>query len=96
MSIWDCNGSTPPTSIWIGFPKDNTTIPENYGNTTLTNLSAGPHTLTLHANDTYGNTGNQTVVFTVGSSTPAPFVLTLLLGVVLAVVLGGAGCYLTL
>ena len=87
VSIWDCNGSTPPTS-GIGFPKDNTTIPENYGNTTLTNLSAGPHTLTLHANDTYGNMGNQTVVFTVGSSTPAPSVLTLLLVVVLAVVLG--------
>lgn len=86
VSVWTSNCSVSTSGL--GYPNDNITIPASYGNTTLTNLSTGTHTLTLHANDTYGNTGNQTVVFTVGPSTPASSLLTLLLVVVMAVVLG--------
>jgi hypothetical protein len=44
-----------PTS-WIGYSLDNSTQIPITANTTLT-LTAGNHTLTVYANDTYGNSG---------------------------------------
>jgi len=44
------------------------------GNLTLTDLTAGNHSLTVYAKDTVGNTGNATVTFTIeAEQEPQPF-----------------------
>jgi F0F1-type ATP synthase membrane subunit c/vacuolar-type H+-ATPase subunit K len=53
-----------PTS-WIGYSLDNQNNMTVAGNSTLTGLTYGLHTLAIYANDTYGNTGSQTINFTV-------------------------------
>jgi hypothetical protein len=54
-----------PTS-WIGYCLDNQTNTTVTGNTTLTGLSVGKHSLVVFANDTIGNMGaSQTVNFTI-------------------------------
>jgi hypothetical protein len=50
--------------LWIC----NRTAPKSYANTTLTGLSIGAHTLTMYANDSYGNLSSKYVTFSVGSS----------------------------
>jgi len=45
-----------PTS-WIGYSLDNQPNVTITGNTTLTNLTEGPHNIILYANDTIGNMG---------------------------------------
>jgi hypothetical protein len=42
------------------------------GNTTLTGLPLGPHSLTLYVNDTAGNTAAKTLTFNIVSPTPTP------------------------
>lgn len=43
------------------------------GNTTLTGLTNGSHTLTIYANDTYGSTAApQTVTFVIAKPEPFP------------------------
>jgi len=60
------NFTTDQPTSWIGYSldgKENVTIA---GNTTLTGLPDGQHSLTVYANDTAGNMGvSQTVNFTV-------------------------------
>ena len=50
--------------------KDNITIA---GNTTITGLDNGNHTLTIYAKDSFGNFGNQTISFTIESPQTAFF-----------------------
>ena len=83
-----------PTS-WIGYSLDaqaNVTID---GNTTLPQLTAGLHNITIYANDTYGNTGtSKTVSFTIDEY---PIVnslelsLPLVAASVIVIVMAGAG-----
>jgi hypothetical protein len=67
------NFTLSKSAKWIGYSIDgqaNTTI---YGNTTLTGLSNGSHTLTIYANDTYGNpAAPETITFTINKSTSFP------------------------
>jgi hypothetical protein len=46
------------------------------GNTTLTGLPLGPHSLTLYVNDTAGNTAAKTLTFNIVSPTPKPTIPT--------------------
>jgi hypothetical protein len=88
------------TTSWMGYSLDdqaNTTIS---GNTTLTGLSEGSHTLTLYANDTVGNTAkSETVYFTVAQETgsqtePEPFPTTLgTVSVLVVVAVVGVGLF---
>jgi hypothetical protein len=83
VSICHGNSSVPIN----GSSSQADSVSTHFGNTTLTNLSMGAHTLTFYANDTYGNMASQTVAFTVGSSAVAPSV-PLLIVVIFAVVIG--------
>lgn len=66
------NFTTNKAATWVGYSldgKENSTITSN---TTLTGLSNGAHTLTLYANDTFGNAGaSQTIAFTVAKPEPS-------------------------
>jgi hypothetical protein len=54
-----------PTS-WIGYSFDRTPNASIAGNTTITNLQDGSHTITIYANDTLGSMGqSNTVHFTI-------------------------------
>jgi parallel beta-helix repeat protein len=64
--------------------KQNVTITSN---TTITNMTNGLHTLTVYANDTYGNRGaSQTVVFTITKPEPFPIATVALVSGIAAVV----------
>jgi len=56
---------------WIGYSLDGQSNVTITGNTTLTGLSDGIHTVTVYANDTAGNMGySETVYFTVDTVSP--------------------------
>jgi len=90
-------------SEWLGYSLDgqeNVTVWENIyqnwdkvmppeaGNLTLTGLVNGVHTVTVYANDTYGNMDSQTVAFAVDADFWVfPVVLGVLVVVVVAAVL---------
>lgn len=65
--------TTSEPTAWIGYSLDNSPNISVTGNTTLSNLTDGSHTLKVYANDTVGNVGwTSTVFFTVDTSTPSP------------------------
>ena len=64
---------------WIGYSLDGQAKITINGNTTITGLSSGLHTITVYANDTFGNVGaSQTINFTI----PKPEVFPTTLAVV--------------
>jgi hypothetical protein len=68
--------------------KQNVTI---IGNTTLTGLSNGLHSVTVYANDTYGNMGtSETLTFTIS----LPFPTTLVIAPIVSVAVAGLGLLL--
>jgi hypothetical protein len=73
---------------WIGYSlddKENITIK---GNTTLTNLPSGKHSLTIYSNDTAGNMGvSDTIYFNV----PEPFPTTIVTASIIVIAVSGAG-----
>jgi len=72
---------------WIGYKLDNETIVEITGDTTVSGLSFGSHTLIIYATDTSGNNGaSETVFFSV-----AEFPVVLLTAGVTVVAVVGAG-----
>ena len=48
---------------WIGYSLDNQANVTITGNTTLTGLALGPHSIVLYANDTSGNMGSSQIVY---------------------------------
>lgn len=64
------NFSLPQPAEWIAYSLDGQAAVAINGNTTLTGLSNGYHTVTIYANDTHGNTATpQTITFTVNVPT---------------------------
>jgi len=57
---------------WVGYSLDSAPNVTLVGNTTLTDLSEGSHSLTVYANDTAGNMGSSTASFTVSLPGPPP------------------------
>jgi hypothetical protein len=56
---------------WMGYSLDGGDNVTVSGNTTLSGLAVGSHSLTVYANDTFGNTGaSETVTFNVASPFP--------------------------
>lgn len=89
VSLCDGNSSVPMNSsgpVMVSISNHG-----RYGNISLANLSDGPYTLMLYANDSYGNMASQKVAFTVGSSTIAspasPVSSVLIIAVIVVVVL---------
>ena len=63
--------NTNENATWIGYSLDSQANQTIYGNTTLTDLTEGNHSIVVYANDTFGNMGkSDTAYFTV--SLPAP------------------------
>jgi hypothetical protein len=67
---------------WQGYSLDGNANVTLSGNKTISGITNGPHTITLYANDTYGNFASQTVNFTVALQ-PFP---TVVIGAVLGTV----------
>jgi hypothetical protein len=58
---------------WIGYRLDNNAVFTLPGNTTLTGIADGPHSLVVYANDSFGSMGHSdTVFFTITTPTPSP------------------------
>jgi hypothetical protein len=61
------------TSSWISYSLDNQANQTIAGNSTLTGLGEGDHSLVVYANDTFGNMGkSDTVYFNIELPTPTP------------------------
>jgi hypothetical protein len=56
------NFTVDESTSWIGYSLDEQANVTITGNTTLTGLSLGSHTLAMYANDTVGNMGNSSIV----------------------------------
>lgn len=62
---------------WMGYSLDKEANVTINGNTTLTELSSGKHSLTIYSNDTAGNMGSsETIYFTVPEPFPTTWVAT--------------------
>jgi len=65
--------SVDEDTSWIGYCLDDSANVTLLGNTTISGLSEGSHSLVIYANDTAGNMGaSNTVFFTVNTATPTP------------------------
>lgn len=61
------------STSWVGYSMDNQENITLSGNTTLTGLTDGLHSLVVYVNDTADNVGNSgTIFFTVNTATPSP------------------------
>ncbi len=78
-------------STWMAYSLDSQANVTVTGNTTLSGLSDGPHSLTAYANDTVGNTGaSETVYFNINAPQTAPVLpLEWIILLVAVVVIGG-------
>jgi len=66
----DLNFTVNEVTDWIGYSLDGAENTSIFGNTTLTGLSEGPHSVIVYANDTAGNTGESHVVYFSVDTTP--------------------------
>ncbi|MGB9914242.1 MAG: Kelch repeat-containing protein [Candidatus Bathyarchaeales archaeon] len=73
--------------VWIGYRLDGQEVIALTGNTTLSGLANGPHSITVYARDEFGNTGaSETITFNV--ETPFPIILVITTSVVAAAIIG--------
>jgi hypothetical protein len=58
---------------WTGYSLDGEQNVTITGNTTIANMTNGLHSITVYANDTFGNVGaSQTITFTIAKPEPFP------------------------
>lgn len=82
-------------SSWIGYSLDGKQNVTTAGNTTLTGLSSGVHSITVYANDTYGNMGaSENVSFTISKPFPTVTVVIVSGAVIVTAVAAGVLFYL--
>jgi Kelch motif len=75
---------------WLGYTLDSQENVTIQGNTTISNLSNGLHTVTVYANDTFGNTGaSEPVSFTINQPAPFPTVEVAAATIMIAAVASG-------
>jgi hypothetical protein len=73
--------------VWAGYSLDGGENVTVTGNTTLTELSNGLHSVVVYANDTFGNMGrSEAATFTVDASRPFPTTLVIAVAVTVAVI----------
>ena len=89
------NFTTDEIVSWVSYSLDNQDNVTLTGNSTLTGLTSGNHTIAIYANDTAGIMGvSQTVIFTIevaNSSEPFSPLIFVAVAAVLAVVLIAVG-----
>jgi hypothetical protein len=77
--------STNESPSWIGYSLDGKANITLAGNTTLTELTKGPHNITIYANDSLGNIGrSESVNFKVDSPSQSSGFIALIVGVPVA------------
>jgi hypothetical protein len=74
------------TASWVGYSLDGQETVTITGNTTLSGLAYGSHTITVYATDSAGNTGSSE---TIHFSVPEPFPITLTATAIAIVATGG-------
>ena len=80
------------TASWIGYSLDNQTRITINGNTTLSELSIGPHNITLFASGTFGNTGiSNTTFFTIAEGVTSTGFLPILVATPIIIVVAVVG-----
>jgi hypothetical protein len=77
-----------PTS-WLGYSLDGQETVAITGNTTLSGLASGGHTLTVYATDASGNNGSETINFTIALPFPIEWII-----VSIVIVAAVCGCLL--
>jgi hypothetical protein len=78
--------STSESPKWIGYSLDGKTNITLAGNTTLTELTKGPHNITIYANDSLGNIGSsKSINFKVDSPSQSDGFTVSMIGVLVAV-----------
>jgi len=76
---------------WIGYSLDGQVNVTIAGNTTLSGLSDGSHSLIVYANDTAGNTGaSEIVYFGIKTQEGKPFPMWIVAAIVIIAVVGPA------
>ena len=85
--------SSNKTIDWAGYSLDGEQNVTVIGDTTITNMTNGVHTIALYANDTFGNVGaSQTINFTVAKpAKPFPTLATVAIVSLIGVAVVGAG-----
>jgi len=66
----DLNFTVNEVTDWVGYSLDGAENTSIFGNTTLTGLSEGSHSVIVYANDTAANTGESQVVYFSVDTTP--------------------------
>ena len=80
--------SANKNTTWISYSldgKQNVTIADN---DTIPYLTNGVHTISIYANDTYGNTANQTITFTIVKPQPFPVATIAIISIITIVGVG--------
>jgi hypothetical protein len=73
---------------WIGYSLDGKTNVTITGNTTLTGLTYGEHSVTVYTNDTYGNMGaSETIHFNANVPEPFPTILIAVIAIIVTVII---------
>lgn len=79
--------TTNKPASWQGYNLDRQKTATIVGNTTISNLSSGAHSLTIYATDLSGNNGSQTIVFNISlPSVPLSNAVVINLGAAAAVI----------
>jgi len=79
------------TTSWMGYSLDSQANVTNTGNTTLSGLSDGSHSLIVYAKDTAGNTGaSEMVYFSIETQKAEPFPTWIVAPIVIIAVVGAA------
>jgi len=86
--------TTDKSLDWIGYSLDDAANVTATGNFVISNLTEGSHSITVYANDTYGNMVSESAKFTVSTSQPfstlamTALIITISVGVTLAIFFG--------
>ena len=89
------NFTTDEPTLWVGYCLDGKANITIFGNTTLTRLSDGSHSLVIYANDTAGNAGaSEIVTFSVDTPKPFPAAYSMSIVAVIVLVLLGSIVYI--
>ena len=92
LSSIPLNFTVDKSTSWMGYSLDNQNNITITGNSTLTGLTYGLHTLAIYANDTYGNLGaSQIIAFTIAKPEPSPVMPVAAVSVAVAAVVVVAG-----
>jgi parallel beta-helix repeat protein len=93
MSSFPLNFTVDQPAVWMGYSLDGTQNRTLSGNQTLTDLANGQHTVTIYANDSFGNTGSSLYVFTVAVPLSPVFIVGIIVIAVVAAVIVGVVYY---